>query len=101
MIGHANSEAEYDALFDGAGQRKYLCSSEGKRFLNAAAKADRATGAFCRLLSYTGCRISEALELTPRRIDFESGEVIFRTLKRRKRRFRAVPLERSTPPRSR
>lgn len=82
------------ALFDRDGQRKYLCGSEGRRFLRAAEKTDEATRLFCRVLSYTGCRISEALELTPRRLDAESGRIIFRTLKRRKRVFRAVPVPR-------
>ena len=80
------------ALFDRDGQRKYLCGSEGKRFLRAADQADDATRLFCRLLNFTGCRISEALELTPRHLDAESGRVVFRTLKRRKRVFRAVPV---------
>lgn len=79
-------------LFNRDGQRKYLCGSEGRRFLSAADQADEATRLFCRLLSFTGCRISEALELTPRRLDVESGRVILRTLKRRKRVFRAVPV---------
>lgn len=79
-------------LFDGEGQRKYLCESEGRRFLHAASKADEPTRLFCLLLSYTGCRISEALELTPGRLDMEGGCIVFRTLKRRKIVFRAVPV---------
>lgn len=88
------SASDETVLFDRDGQRKYLCGSEGRRFLRAADQADDATRLFCRLLSFTGCRISEALELTPRRLDAESGRVIFRTLKRRKRIFRAVPVPR-------
>lgn len=80
------------ALFDQDGQRKYLCRSEGRRFLQAAATMDEETRIFCRLLHFTGCRISEALELTPRRLDADGRRVIFRTLKRRKRVFRAVPV---------
>lgn len=80
------------ALFDQNGQRKYLCQSEGRRFLREAEEADAATRVFCRLLHFTGCRISEALELTPRRLDAEGRRVIFRTLKRRRRVFRAVPV---------
>jgi len=81
-----------DSLFDGEGRRKYLCESEGKRFLNAAAKTDEQTHLFCLLLTYTGCRLSEALQVTPNRLDMDSGHVIFRTLKRRKCTFRAVPV---------
>lgn len=82
-------------LFDREGQRKYLCGAESRRFLIAAAKADPLTRIFCHLLNYTGCRLSEALELTPRRLDRESGRVVFRTLKRRRRVFRAVPVPRA------
>lgn len=53
---------------------------------------DAESAAFCRLLAYTGCRISEGLELTPERLDAESIAVVFRTLKRRKLTFRAVPI---------
>ncbi len=79
-------------LFDQDGQRKYLCLKEGKRFLKAADGMDTATRVFCRLLLFTGPRLSEALELTPRRLDADALLVVFRTLKRRKRVFRAAPI---------
>ncbi|MDP1735994.1 MAG: site-specific integrase [Caulobacter sp.] len=79
-------------LFDAEGCRKYLCASERRRFLAAAATADLTTRLFCQLLAITGCRLSEALALTPKRLDPETGRVIFRTLKRRRRIFRAVPV---------
>lgn len=74
------------------GRRKYLCGSEPRRFLIAADRMDPAGRAFCRLLVFTGCRISEALALCPERLDAETGRVIFRTLKRRKLSFRGVPV---------
>jgi integrase/recombinase XerD len=80
------------ALFDGRGRRKYLCARELPRFLAAAVAADRRTDALCQLLAYTGCRISEALALTPAQLDPETGRVVFRTLKRRRQAFRAVPV---------
>jgi integrase/recombinase XerD len=80
------------SLFDTSGERKYLCAKEVPRFLKAAARADAQTDALCRLLVYTGCRISEALQLTARRLDPETGRVVFRTLKRRQTTFRAVPI---------
>lgn len=80
------------ALYDEGGARKYLCASELPRFLAAARRADAATCAFCCLLAYTGCRLSEALALTPARLDAETGRVVFRTLKRRRQTFRAVPV---------
>ncbi len=81
-------------LFDGSGKRKYLCTRELPRFLGVAAQADKPTRAFCMLLAFTGCRLSEALALTPAQLDVETGRVIFRTLKRRKQVYRAVPVPR-------
>lgn len=80
------------ALFDGAGKRKYLCASEVPRFLKAARAAEPQTEMLCRLLAYTGCRLSEALALTPERLDAETGRVVIRTLKRRILIYRAVPI---------
>ena len=79
-------------LFDAEGARKYLCASEWRRFVRAAQDAPVEARLFCLLLAYTGCRISEALGVTPARLDREAGRVVFRTLKRRRRIFRAVPV---------
>jgi integrase/recombinase XerD len=79
-------------LYDGDGQRKYVSGGEWRRFLEAADRMDPASRALCYLLALTGCRISEALALAPRRLDAETGRVIFRSLKRRKRIYRAVPV---------
>ena len=79
-------------LYDGQGQRKYLDAREARRLLTAAASGELDTDLFCQLLYYTGCRITEALAVTPRRLDLSSGCVVFRTLKRRKRTFRHVPV---------
>lgn len=79
-------------LFDGNGQRKYLSESERSAFLAAADAADTPTRIFCYLLAHTGCRISECLAITPRHLDSDGPRVIFRTLKRRKRTYRAVPI---------
>jgi integrase/recombinase XerD len=78
-------------LFTAEGLRKYVVASEARRLLAAADLADRETRLFCRLLYYTGCRISEGLALTPARLDAEGGRIIFRTLKRRKLVYRGVP----------
>lgn len=84
--------SDHGALFDSQGQRKYLCPQEGRCFLKAAHRSDPATRLFCLLLHYTGCRISEALAITPRHLDITGRRVVFRTLKRRRRIFRAVPV---------
>ena len=52
-------------LYDMRGQRKYLTEHERDRFLNAARSAPTPDRAFCEILAYTGCRLSEALALTP------------------------------------
>jgi integrase/recombinase XerD len=94
--GHAMSfggqNGNAPSLFDARGQRKYLCDSERRAFLAAANKADEPTRIFCHLLAYTGCRISEGLAVTPRHLDTDGPRVIFRTLKRRKLTYRAVPI---------
>lgn len=91
-MNHAPAPDGMTTLLDHEGARKYVCGAEWGRFLAAARRRDRPTETFCRLLAYTGCRLSEALSLTPERLDPETGRVIFRTLKRRRRVFRAVPI---------
>ena len=81
-------------LFDTAGNRLYLTADERQVFLSVArqqAKAEVRT--FCETLHYTGCRLSEALEITPRRIELASGQITLRSLKKRRSDvFRAVPV---------
>ena len=68
-------------------------SAERDAFLDAATQADRPIRTLCSVLYYTGCRISEALALTPRRIDINDQTIIFETLKKRRRGvYRAVPV---------
>ena len=80
-------------IYDRAGNRKYLTADERRRFLGAVAEMPPDLRTFCRVLSYTGARISEVLTLTPSRIDAVARLVIVETLKKRKRGvFRAIPL---------
>lgn len=72
--------------------RKYLSREETRRFLNAADRLAPHLRALCYVLAYTGCRISEALRLSPRSLDAEGGALIFFTLKRRRAAYRAVPI---------
>ena len=65
----------------------------------AADKAERRVKTFCNVLAYTGCRISEALELCPRRVDLAEQSLRLRSLKKRKDKegqprviFRSVPV---------
>ncbi len=80
-------------LFDQAGHRKYLTAEERTAFLKAAEDADRQARTFCMALAYTGCRISEALQLTADRLDLAGKVIVFESLKKRRRGlFRAVPV---------
>lgn len=87
-----NNAPDIAQLFDRSGRRKYLCDTELARYHKALRKADRPTRAFCQLIAQSGCRISEALATTPLHLDKDAKRIIFRTLKRRKTVFRAVPL---------
>lgn len=81
-------------LFDRSGNRKYLNANERRRFYKAAQRLpDAGQRCFALTLYHTGCRISEALELTPARVDLAEGLVVFRTLKQRgKLKYRAIPI---------
>jgi hypothetical protein len=80
-------------VYNPQGQRKYLTKSEMRCFLRAAHGREADVRSFCWILAETGCRISEALALDARNIDFEAGQIIFECLKKRGRRvFRAVPV---------
>lgn len=84
-------------LHDRDGHRLYLTAEERAEFLKAAQQFPRDVRTFCTLLHDTGCRVSEALAVTPERIDFSGKAVIFETLKKRKRGvFRGVPLPDAT-----
>lgn len=81
-------------LFDAKGARKYVSHGEWVRFLDTAQTLEPKARALCELVAFTGCRISEALAVTVGQLDPELGSVIFRTLKRRRRVYRAVPVPR-------
>ncbi|MDA4844753.1 tyrosine-type recombinase/integrase [Hoeflea poritis] len=80
-------------IYDERNQRLYINAPERQRFLVAANKARLPVRAFCLTLLYTGCRLSEALELTTTSIDPASDLLSFRTLKKRNRHhIREVPI---------
>ena len=89
---HAQSIA---SLYTPSGRRKYLTECERARFLETAWRCPRSTlRTLALVLIHTGCRISEALALTPASIEAESGFLAFRCLKRRRKTIivREVPL---------
>lgn len=80
-------------LYDREGGRKYLTVAERGAFLSAADRRPDEVRTFCRVLTYSGARISEILALTPRQIDFSAGVIIIECLKKRRRGvFRALPI---------
>ena len=76
-----NSEMQ---LFDQDGNRLYLTAEERKRFLEAAKEEEPENRMFCYLVHFTGCRPTEALELTAERVLIKEQEIVFRTIKKRK-----------------
>jgi integrase/recombinase XerD len=83
-------------VYDEAGRRKYLTAAELTRFLESADRYPPPMQAFCHVLAYTGCRISEALALTADQLDHDNLRLTFKTLKRRRRIFRTVPIPAAT-----
>lgn len=81
------------SLYTSAGARKYLNVAERQRFARAAGTMRPKHRLFCFALMWSGCRISEALAVTPVAIDREAGTIAFVTLKRRKASVvRQVPI---------
>lgn len=86
---------ETGSLYTRAGTRKYLTPAERERFIAVAGNSPRRdVGLLCLTLAYTGCRISEALALTPASIEGQDGFIALRSLKRRNRAvvIREVPV---------
>lgn len=81
-------------MFDRRGGRKYLTARERQKLLAAIRREpDPSRRAFCLTLFYTGCRISEALNLTAERVDLSGRCLVFETLKRRRPGvYRPVPI---------
>lgn len=88
-------------LFTDDGNRLYLTQDERISFLKASGDETRENRMFCYILHYTGCRPSEALELTTDRIHVATKEVIIRSLKKRaystsgalnKPKYRSIPI---------
>ena len=76
-----------------ASGRLYVTADERRRFLEAARTCpDTRIGTFAATLTYTGCRISEALAARIADVDLANHTIRFRTLKRRHETWREVPL---------
>lgn len=74
------------------GQRKYLNLIERDAFLRASEILPHKKRLFCYVLACTGCRISEALALSPSNLDVAESVIIIESLKQRRRGvYRVVP----------
>ncbi|MCB1467317.1 MAG: site-specific integrase [Rhizobiaceae bacterium] len=81
------------SLHTRSGARKYVNAQERRRFLSVADLQDHKTRALCLMLTYTGCRLSEALQLTVEAIDAQSNIIAIRSLKKRRAgTIREVPV---------
>lgn len=81
-------------VHDDHGRRKYLSRDERSRFLQAANILAPVRQAFCYVLAYAGCRVSEALALSLGDVDPDRLTLTIRTLKRRRAVFRVIPVPR-------
>jgi integrase/recombinase XerD len=71
----------------------YLTAEERAAFLAAAAKTARPVRTLCGVLHAIGCRVSEALALTPEGVDLTGRTLVFESLKKhRPGIYRAVPV---------
>lgn len=86
-----------NSLYDKQGKRLYLTPSERETFYQAAKRQPDNLRTFCHMLYFTGCRVSEALNLTADRVDAPAGELIIHSLKKRGDvpHYRAVPVPNS------
>lgn len=81
------------SLHGASGGRKYLNNSERRRFLLAIESMPAKVRLFCQFLVWSGCRLSEALAITPDAIDIDAGLVSIHSLKKRRQGIvRQVPL---------
>lgn len=69
------------SLLDADGARKYLTPEERTAFLEATQLREADVKYPLQLMYYTGCRPSEALQVTPNRLDYRAQTVTFRTAK--------------------
>lgn len=82
MAEYASEMRLYDPT---TGERLYMDEQERERFIAHSNQIPNTQDRMlCHVLHWTGCRVSEALELTPRRINADKCVIRFRTIKKRK-----------------
>ena len=71
-------------LYAPGGARLYINEDERRRFLTAAEAAPKPIQDLSLTLLHTGCRVSEALLLTPQSVQPEAAVIAIETLKKRR-----------------
>lgn len=80
-------------VYDLHGRRKYVTDLERTAALMVARSRLPTTYTLFATLAYSGCRLSEALEIDRSRVDLEQQALVFRTLKKRGTHiYRVVPV---------
>lgn len=83
-------------IFDVDGNRLYLNSEEIDSLKASAAEMSTDVRMFIETLIYTGCRISEALSVSPRDVQRKELQITIRSLKKRRNDiFRNIPVPKS------
>ncbi|MEQ9705365.1 MAG: site-specific integrase [Roseitalea porphyridii] len=80
-------------LHAATGARLYINEHERRRFMEATRVAPVPFRRLCLVLTFTGCRVSEALALTGQSIQTDTATIAIRTLKKRRHTaVREVPV---------
>lgn len=80
-------------IIDQNGNRLYLTNDEVRNFLDSAENVNSKIRTFAETLVFTGCRISEALDLEPKDIQREELQITINSLKKRRGDiFRQIPV---------
>lgn len=80
---HHTTQNTSTSLYTDTGERKYLTASERQAFIDKANLHEQSVRLLCLVLVYTGCRLTEALNLKPEHIIPSENIVLIRSLKKR------------------
>lgn len=95
MFSYPNSiqKTSFPSLHTKNGERKYLNEDERKRFIDCAQNQKQSVRLLCLVLVLSGCRLTEALNLSKESILAHENAILIRSLKKRdKTIYRQVPL---------
>ena len=90
---YRSPEQSHMCLYNEQNERLYINASERNRFLKATNGQPLHIRAFCLTLLYTGCRLSEARELTSHSLQEIEQRIAIRSLKKRNQHhIREIPV---------